>query len=59
MQECEDCGVENVELKPFTWNEQEYPGAHVWSWTCHLCESCHNKRCGVPAKPVLENKRGW
>lgn len=58
---CEDCdkSEEEISLKEYSEREQEYPGAYVWVWKFHLCNSCAKKRPLYIQPPIRENTRGW
>ena len=56
---CEDCGTIKGKLLKRTEREQEYPGAHVWTWTFYLCSKCDKERGAYNPQPIQENTRGW
>ena len=57
---CEDCGVssQQVKLTPVSHQEQEYPGASVWTFTSYYCPQCL-KGVTINSTPIQENTRGW
>lgn len=58
---CEDCDKTSDEttLIKHTSQEQEYPGAYVWTFDYYLCKPCAKARAYVPPLTIRENNRGW